>query len=168
MGILSFTLATGLVSMATIITDGWKLVGQWNVSCNLCIASECLGTRGSQTWLSHWATVWQGGILSVNKQKYSTAKSSRIRELNTCQSFFCCCMGNLMTASGGTLQFAKFNSPSTFLAIQCYNLAHFLAIPSFSHQQLQIVCMGVGRRGGGDGKNSKGLFSSDKRQSFVN
>ena len=68
-----------------------------------------------------------------------------------------------MTASGGTLQFAKFNSPSTFLAIQYYNLAHFLAIPSFFHQQLQILCA-WGWGGGGEVmvKTQKGCLAQTK------
>ena len=66
-----------------------------------------------------------------------------------------------MIVSGGTLQFPKFNSLSTFLAIQCYNLAHFLAIPSFFHQQLQIL-WGWGWGGGGEVKTQKGCLAHTK------
>ena len=104
----------------------------------------------------------------MNKQMYSTAKVQQNTYGKYLSKLFVLLYGKYNDSIWRYTP--KFNSPSTFLAIQCYNLAHFLVIPSFFHQQLQILCAWVygGGEEGDDGENSKGLFSSQKRQFFVN
>ena len=72
----------------------------------------------------------------MNKQMYSTAKVQQNTRIKYLSKFFLLLHGEYNDWYTPISPNPKFNSLSTFLAIQYYNLAHFLAIPSFFHQQL--------------------------------